>query len=79
MKTKLKKVLSESYGESVQLLKTARIKAVSGTSAHKERPCNLCGSKFLTASPFSRFCEFCKSENDVYKSVEWLPAAEVAA
>jgi hypothetical protein len=79
MKTKLKKILSKSCDESVQFSRAAQIKSVSAHSTHQERPCNLCGSKFLAASLFSRFCEFCKAENDVYQSAEWLPAAEVAA
>lgn len=43
------------------------------------RPCNLCNRKFSASNKFARFCERCRSENDVYKLAEWLPVADLEA
>ena len=41
------------------------------------RDCNLCERNFKMLTPFQRFCESCKKENELYQSAEWFPQAAV--
>lgn len=40
------------------------------------RKCNLCDTKFQPRSPFERFCQHCKEENELLRFVNWLPEVD---
>ena len=42
-----------------------------------KRECHLCKGTFASNSPFRRFCDGCKSSNELYLAVEWLPQGVV--
>jgi len=42
------------------------------------RKCNLCEAKFRPRTPFERFCQHCKEENELLRFVHWLPEVDDA-
>lgn len=43
------------------------------------RPCNLCNRRIRTLSRFRRFCDKCRSGNEILRTIEWLPTSQVYA
>lgn len=33
--------------------------------------CNICGDKFMQSTKFDRFCDSCRSDNELYRHAEW--------
>lgn len=38
---------------------------------HSFIPCNLCGVSFKPTSRFTRYCDCCREENEIYKHAGW--------
>lgn len=53
-----------------------QLRLMSRKPSSRRVNCNLCGARYRAANRFQRFCQTCRSENEVYRNAEWLPTAE---
>jgi len=42
-----------------------------------QRECQICDHPFSVRSPFRRFCDRCRKNNELYLTSEWLPETTV--
>lgn len=65
--------------KAVQSLSKHGAKSAANLDPSFTGTCNLCGGRYKPKNKYSRFCQTCRYENEIYRMAEWLPDASWAS
>lgn len=63
--------LDSEYRIKVNSINNLFHSATVYSSGIRTRSCNICNSSFIQSTRFDRFCNNCRSSDELYKFAEW--------